>query len=65
MGRFLDVDTILAEDERLTCKMLYESVNLGHLNSNINSADLARDTKVDIPIWLAQVFYEVGCETHY
>lgn len=59
MPRYLDIDEILADDERLTCRMMQESADLGHLNSNVNSVDLPRDAKVEIPMWLAQVFFEV------
>jgi hypothetical protein len=57
--RYLDIDEILAEDERVTCKTLQESAYLGHLNSDLNVADLPRDSIVDVPLWLAQVFFEV------
>ena len=56
---YLDIDEILAEEERVSCKTLQESSYLGHLNSDLNSVDLPRDSKVDIPLWLAEVFFEV------
>ena len=64
MTKFLDIDEILADDERLTCRMMQETADLGHLNSNINSVDLPRDAKVEIPMWLAQVFFEVSSHTY-
>ena len=57
--RYLDIDEILAEDERVTCKTLQEYARLGHLNSELNSVDLPRDSNVDLPLWLAQIFFEV------
>lgn len=32
MSRFLDVDAILAEEERLPCLFLYEAAHMGHLD---------------------------------
>lgn len=59
-GRFLDIDEILAEEERISCKTLHDATDLGHLNSDLNIVDLPRDSKVDIPLWLAEVFFEVS-----
>ena len=66
MPRYLDIDEILSEDERITCRMLQDTAFLGHLNSNIDSPDLPRDAKVEVPMWLAEVFFEVSscCQTH-
>lgn len=57
--RYLDLDEVLAGEERLSCRTLLESAKLGHLNSDLNSVDLPRDSKVDIPMWLAEVLFEV------
>lgn len=60
MGRYLDIDEVLSEDERISCKVLQETSGLGHLNSNLNASDLPLGAKVDVPVWLAQAFYEVN-----
>lgn len=59
-GRYLDINEILAEEERVGCKTLQESTNLGHLATDLNIVHLPRDSKIEIPLWLAEVFFEVG-----
>eukprot|EP00607_Mallomonas_marina_P008682 CAMPEP_0182423056 /NCGR_PEP_ID=MMETSP1167-20130531/8958_1 /TAXON_ID=2988 /ORGANISM="Mallomonas Sp, Strain CCMP3275" /LENGTH=196 /DNA_ID=CAMNT_0024601677 /DNA_START=127 /DNA_END=714 /DNA_ORIENTATION=- len=55
---FLDIDQILAEDERLPCVFSVEAKDLGFLDPSIHSDDLPAHSKVDLPLWLAQTFAE-------
>ena len=56
MSRYLDVDKILSEEERLPCLFLYDAANMGHLDSTIQQTTdlLPVESRVDLPFWLGQ-----------
>lgn len=57
MNRYLDIDLILSEEERLPCLFLYDGANMGHLDSSMqqNSDNLLPEqSRVEIPFWLGQ-----------
>ena len=52
---YLDIDHILAEEERLPCLFNVDANNMGVLDPSIRSPHLLAGSKVDMPLWLAQV----------
>ncbi len=52
---YLDLDTILSEEERVPCVFQFEVAYLGFLNPNDNedSESLPKSSKVELPVWLA------------
>lgn len=56
--RYLDIDHILSEAERVPCKFLISVDELGHLDSANNEVDLQSGTKVELPLWLATYLAE-------
>jgi len=57
MSRYLDIDLILSEEERLPCLFLYEGANMGHLDSTTQQNEdnsLPVESRVDLPFWLGQ-----------
>lgn len=49
---FLDVDTVLSEEERIPCIFEYEAVSLGFLDPTAESPHLPENSKVEIPLWM-------------
>ena len=56
--RYLDIDQILSEGERVPCKFLVGAEELGHLDITNDDENLPEDTKVELPLWLAGTFAE-------
>ena len=56
--RYLDIDLILSEGERVPCNFLITVDELGHLDSTNDEIDLPSGTKVELPLWLASYFAE-------
>lgn len=54
--RFLDIDLILSEDERIPCKFTVDVSDLGHLDSANEDDDLPEGSRVELPLWLAKFF---------
>lgn len=52
---YLDIDTILCDEERLPCHFLLEASDLGFLDSTIESPDLPEGSRVELPMWMALV----------
>ena len=49
---FLDIDTILAEEERLPCTFKYDAEKLGFLDpTNEEDTVLPASSKVELPVW--------------
>ncbi len=53
--RYLDVNLILSEEERLPVTFESQAYGLGHLDTNSNEQDLPAKSKIELPVWLAQV----------
>ena len=51
---YLDIHTILCDEERIPCTFTHDSVKLGHLDPSAEEKDIAADTRVDVPIWLGE-----------
>ena len=56
MSKYLDLDAILAEDERVPCKFLVDAEHLGHLHPTVSEEDLPKDVVVELPLWLGKAF---------
>jgi len=54
---YFDIDDILATQERIPCKFEVPVYNLGFLDASSESADLAADTKMELPLWLVRALY--------
>jgi GINS complex subunit 3 len=58
MSRYLDIDLILSEEERLPVTFSIEALHLGHLDPSSVPADggdtLPALTRTELPLWLAQ-----------
>jgi GINS complex subunit 3 len=68
--RFLDIDEILSEEERLPCIFSVDASGLGGLDPAIESHDLPAHSKVDLPLWLAHTLtdknmVEIELPRHY
>eukprot|EP01041_Mallomonas_annulata_P005413 gene5413-10834_t len=55
---YLDIDQILAEEERLPCEFLINAKGLGMLDTSLKAEDLPAHSKIDLPLWLSQVLAE-------
>jgi len=54
MGDYYDVDCILADEERVPTTFRETAFQLGYLDPGSTDDDILRDTKVDLPLWLAR-----------
>lgn len=56
MMSYLDIDQILAEEERFPCKFLVEAPTLGQLDpTNAGYGNpLPIGSRVELPLWLAE-----------
>lgn len=57
MSRYLDIDLIMAEEDRLPCLFLHDSAGMGHLDSTMQQTRdnvLPAQSRVEVPYWLAQ-----------
>ena len=52
--RFLDIDLILSEEERLPCVFQVDAANMGHFDSTVQEKDLPKNARVELPHWLGQ-----------
>ncbi|EGC36359.1 hypothetical protein DICPUDRAFT_94329 [Dictyostelium purpureum] len=57
---YLNIDDILAEEQKLSCKFLYNAYNLGQLEEGSADTDIEKGTKIDLPYWLAYVLAKKG-----
>ena len=51
--KYLDIDEILAEEERISCIFSIDAAGLGPLDPTTNEEDLPAQSKVELPLWLA------------
>ena len=53
--KYLDIDSILSEEERLPCNFLIDAAFLGFLNPNDSedSETLVENSRIELPLWLA------------
>ncbi|GFS36461.1 DNA replication complex GINS protein PSF3 [Nephila pilipes] len=52
--QYFSIDDILATNERIPCKFEVDVHKLGFLDPSSGSQDLAKGTKLEIPLWMAQ-----------
>jgi GINS complex subunit 3 len=55
---YLDIDEILSEEERIPCVFSIDATGLGNLDSTNELPDLPAHSKVELPLWLAQMLSE-------
>ena len=61
MSSFLDIDTLLSEEERLPCIFSTDCPTLGHLDkNNADEQVLPKGSKVELPLWLAEFLANKG-----
>jgi GINS complex subunit 3 len=52
--RYLDIDTLLCEEERVPCIFQSDAKNLAFLDSSLDQeTDLPQHAKIELPLWLA------------
>eukprot|EP00026_Physarum_polycephalum_P019025 Phypoly_transcript_20847.p1 GENE.Phypoly_transcript_20847~~Phypoly_transcript_20847.p1 ORF type:complete len:204 (-),score=15.29 Phypoly_transcript_20847:55-639(-) len=54
MEDYYDLDSILASEEKVPTRFLYEGKGLGYLDPGSVDNDLLKDCKLELPIWLAK-----------
>lgn len=54
MSGYLDIDTILAEEERVRCTFETDALDCGYLDPSCREPDLPEKAVVDLPLWLAR-----------
>jgi len=52
---YYDIDTILAEEERIPTRFRYDAHQLGYLDPGSVEEDITKDTKVELPLFLAKM----------
>lgn len=52
--RFLDIDVLLSEEEKITCSLRRDAPHLGFLDPHSRSQHLVTKSRVVIPLWLAE-----------
>lgn len=54
MSKYLDIDAILAEEDRVPATFMYGAYGLGHLDASSASKDIEEQQQIDLPLWLAK-----------
>lgn len=57
-SNYLDIDDILSTSIKVTCKMKHPVHKLGFIDATGDCENLEKDTKLELPLWLAKEFYE-------
>lgn len=52
MWRELDIDNLLAEEDRISCEFLEEGYEMGSLDPNLHQVNLPSGSIVELPLWL-------------
>ncbi|OWZ21623.1 hypothetical protein PHMEG_0003796 [Phytophthora megakarya] len=60
---YLDMDAILAEDERIKCTFATDALDCGFLDPSCREPDLAKHAAVELPLWLARPLAKLGHAT--
>ena len=55
-----DIDAILAEEERVPCTFEIDAIGLGYLDASTVDDDLDQGSKVELPLWMADVLARKG-----
>ncbi|KAG6623372.1 DNA replication complex GINS protein psf3 [Phytophthora cinnamomi] len=59
-GGYLDIDEILAGDERVKCTFETDALDCGYLDPSCRAPDLAEKAVVELPLWLATTLARRG-----
>lgn len=51
---YFNLDDILATQERIPCTFQTEVFNLGYIDPSLDSRDIPKGTKLELPFWLAK-----------
>uniref|UniRef100_M4B1N7 DNA replication complex GINS protein PSF3 N-terminal domain-containing protein n=1 Tax=Hyaloperonospora arabidopsidis (strain Emoy2) TaxID=559515 RepID=M4B1N7_HYAAE len=57
---YLDIDDILAGDERIKCSFETDVLDCGYLDPSCNSTDLPKGASVELPLWLVTTLARRG-----
>ena len=57
---YVDIDDILAGDERIKCTFETDVLDCGYLDPSCNQTDLPRGAVVELPLWLATTLARRG-----
>uniref|UniRef100_A0AAV1T4J7 DNA replication complex GINS protein PSF3 N-terminal domain-containing protein n=1 Tax=Peronospora matthiolae TaxID=2874970 RepID=A0AAV1T4J7_9STRA len=57
---YLDIDDILAGDERIKCSFETDALDCGYLDPSCNSAGLPKGASVELPLWLVTTLARRG-----
>lgn len=55
MARYLDIDTVLSEEERIPCVFQMNVPGLGFLDPSNDQSYLPAGARVELPLWMARV----------
>ncbi|GFY66104.1 DNA replication complex GINS protein PSF3 [Trichonephila inaurata madagascariensis] len=55
--QYFSIDDILATNERIPCKFEVDVNKLGFLDPSSGNQDLAKGTKLEMPLWMAQALH--------
>eukprot|EP01132_Coremiostelium_polycephalum_P001457 gene1457-1837_t len=50
---YFDIDSILSEEEKITCTFLNDAYRLGNLDPGSGEEDIKKDMKIDLPFWMS------------
>lgn len=53
-NKYYNIDTILMEQEAVPCEFLTDVIKLGHWDPSSHSPNLAKQTRVEAPLWMAE-----------
>jgi len=53
INSYFNIDDILASQEKVPCTFLCKVIDLGYIDQSTTDVDIAQDTKLELPIWLA------------
>lgn len=57
-GGYLDIDTLLSEEERIPCVFRLEVPGLGFLDPSNDETYLPAGARVELPLWMAQTLHK-------
>ncbi|KAG7399242.1 DNA replication complex GINS protein PSF3 [Phytophthora boehmeriae] len=57
---YLDIDEILAGDERIKCTFVTDALDCGYLDPSCRGRDLQKGAVVELPLWLTTILAKQG-----
>ncbi|KAI5843165.1 DNA replication complex GINS protein psf3 [Tricharina praecox] len=55
MSKYYDIDAILTDAQKLPCTFEHDVPGLGYLESSSSSPDIKAGTRLQLPVWLAEM----------